>query len=156
LRFKVSEAVNNKYFDIERSADGNSFAKIGTVDARPGTTSTYTFNDHNPTLQGINYYRIKQVDKDGTFSYSVVRSVSFGSTGKNLVSPNPARDFINAFSNEDNTKVYLYDASGKRMSVNTITKGSVRIDMSKLPNGMYNVVFEKDGKKTGVEKIVKQ
>ena len=39
------------------------------------------------------------------------------------------------------------------MSVNTINKGSVKIDLAKMPNGIYNVVFEKNGVKTGVQKL---
>ena len=156
LRWKVSEAINNKYFEVERSINGTSFTKIGTVDARPGSTGTYIFNDHSPYMQSVNYYRIKQVDNDGKFSYSVIRSVSFDGKNKITVSPNPARDFINVYASGDDMKAYLCDASGKRLSSYALNKGSVRIDISKLPIGTYTVVFEKNGTTTDVQKVVKQ
>jgi len=156
LRWKVSEAVNNNYFEVQHSLDGSTFITIGKVDARNGSSATYIFNDHNPSMNGINYYRIKEVDRDGKFFYSVIQSVNFSGSGKFTVSPNPAKDFINVYSSQENTKIYLFDASGKRMSVSTVNKGSVRIDLSKLPKGVYNVVFEKDGIKTDVQKVVIQ
>jgi hypothetical protein len=156
LRWKVSEAVNNDHFDVERSLDGTYFMKIGTVDARKGSSSTYILNDQSPSMDAVNYYQIKQVDKDGKFSYSVVRSVYFGVQGKYSVSPNPARNFVNAYASEEKTKVYLVNAAGNRLSVNSITKGSARIDLSSLPPGVYNVVFENDGVISSVQKVVKQ
>jgi hypothetical protein len=48
------------------------------------------------------------------------------------------------------------NAAGNRLSVNSITKGSARIDLSSLPPGVYNVVFENDGVISSVQKVVKQ
>jgi hypothetical protein len=156
LRWKVSEAVNNKYFDVERSNDGQTFSKIGSVDAISGDAGAYILNDPAPSIDATNYYRIKQVDKDGKYSYSVIRSVFFGVTGKYSVSPNPAKDFINVFSSEDNTKVYIVNSAGTRLSTAVVPKGTARIDLSSLPAGAYTIVFENEGVISSVQKVVKQ
>jgi hypothetical protein len=77
LIWSTSLELNNSHFVIERSADGNIFEAIGSQRGMGTTaqTSNYLFTDEKP-LAGINYYRIKQVDFDGAFSYSDVREVS--------------------------------------------------------------------------------
>ena len=91
LSFSTALERDNDYFSIERSADASRFTEIGQV---PGAGDSnvpkdYTFTDEQP-LPGKNYYRLRQVDFDGTFSYSNVVSVDFGSKGGLMLSPVPA------------------------------------------------------------------
>lgn len=72
LQWKVANETLFDYYQVERSLDGRSFTSIGNV---PGTgQDQYEFVDPFP-LPGINYYRIRMVDRDGSFSYSKVVSV---------------------------------------------------------------------------------
>ena len=71
INWTTKNEVNNHFFTIERSKDGMSWLEIGTIGGS-GTSqieNVYEFWDPNP-LNGISYYRIKQVDFDHTFSYS--------------------------------------------------------------------------------------
>lgn len=73
--------TNNDYFIVERSADARFFEEIGKVNGA-GTshhTNHYTFTDQKP-LPGVSYYRLKQTDFDGHYSYSDIKAVSFTET----------------------------------------------------------------------------
>jgi len=83
LEWNTATETNNFGFDIERSADGSDFNKIGFVGGR-GTTTTsqnYQFVDKDIAV-GVNYYRLKQIDLDGAFEYSHVIEVAVGGPKK--------------------------------------------------------------------------
>lgn len=96
LSFSTASERNNERFEIERSADGRRFEVIGTVKGAGDSQETlhYQFSDLQP-LRGLNYYRLKQVDTDGAFSYSPVVSVQFGTTNGLSVFPTPATETMN-------------------------------------------------------------
>ena len=91
LTWATTSEINNAFFEVQRSVDGREFKKIGQV-AGNGTTfatSRYSFFDESPVE--TNYYRLRQVDIDGTDSHSILRFVSFDeeTDSKQLVYPNP-------------------------------------------------------------------
>jgi len=92
LEWKVTESDIYKY-EIERSADGRTFVKIGEVMATGRTGMlTYTFLDANP-FAGSNFYRIKIIEVAATSKYTNIVKVSLGSTGSMLtIYPNPVRE----------------------------------------------------------------
>ena len=99
------------YFEIERSNDGNQFTVLGKLPQM----SAFRFVDKSPR-SGNNFYRIKQVDKDGTVSYSKIINVYIESTIKVSVYPNPVNDqlIINIGSrNAQNYKIQVTDMQGK-------------------------------------------
>lgn len=95
LSFATATERNNAWFLIERSADGRVFTEIGKVKGagNASTLQQYEFTDLRP-LQGTSYYRLKQVDFDGQFSYSDLRSVVIGRANALTVSPSPAKDAV--------------------------------------------------------------
>jgi hypothetical protein len=111
LSFTTATEKNNDYFAIERSSDGRTFTQIGAIKGA-GTTLTpqdYTYTDEKP-LRGINFYRLKQVDFDGQFSYSPVVSVVFGKVGNVVLYPTPTTSTMNvrleeAFQTEANWQI---------------------------------------------------
>lgn len=96
LKWVTLSEVNNNYFDLERSVNGNDFIKIASMEGS-GTTSsvsTYLFRDYGIEEQYY-YYRLKQVDFDGAFAYSnviLVKRESEANDFINAVIPNP---FVN-------------------------------------------------------------
>jgi hypothetical protein len=78
LSWATTEEVNSEKFVIERSADARNWKSIGQRAAMGESTalSNYTFPDQAP-LPGANYYRLKVVDSDGTFVYSVIKNLNF-------------------------------------------------------------------------------
>lgn len=86
LSWKTASEKNNDYFVIERTFDNNNFELIGSVLSvgNSNTIQNYTLIDSNP-FRGINYYRLKQVDNDGEFTFSKLISID-NTDGKTIVS----------------------------------------------------------------------
>ena len=149
LNWVTATEINNKYFNIERSRDGKNFETIGTVDGAGNHQGylNYDYTDYSsPT--GIVYYRLKQVDVDGTAAYSAIRVVSILSSEQVIVYPAPAHtgeDIHVVIANQtDDTPVTieLMDMLGK--SVLTYTgAGSSHVLQALLAKGIYLVVVRK-------------
>ena len=146
-----------KAFDIEKSVDGVSFAKIGTV-AYSNGVSKYHFTDNDVTAQ--NYYRVKLVDLNGKglFSNTVVkRSVVKSSV---QVYPNPVVSEANVeFAKAGKYNVSLLDLAGKTLQSNTqeITNGAVvKINRKSAVSGTYiiRVVNVNDVTDTKIFKVI--
>ena len=143
LNWNTSSEVNNAGFDIERSADGRNFSKIGIVysKAANGNSSeklAYSYVDAAP-LAGTNYYRLRQVDRDGKSEYSKIEQVIFGSGSAVKVYPNPATSIVKVEAPEG-SKIAVYNMVGQR--VNVAASGSGRlttIDVSALSAGNYTI-----------------
>jgi len=161
----------NDHFEVERSFDQVNFRTVGMVLGAQSATSLgkqYSFKDNSSDLNGkkIVYYRLKQVDGTGKFTYSVVRMVRFTTDTKAFVqvSPNPYMDNLNVnFTSEINGKaeVKLINTSGqvtvKKQS--QVVKGNNNIqllNLNSLATGLYIVDIMVDGKVIDRQKIVKQ
>lgn len=143
LSWVTSTERNTSRFDLERSEDGYYFRKIGSVSANGNSSIlvNYSFDDLTP-VNGLNYYRLKQIDKDGNFIYSDVRIVNYGSTANGLnVYPNPAYYQILLNVNSDiNTPVFItiFDIQGKKVKDLHLSSGlNVEINVSDLKRGIY-------------------
>ena len=116
----VSE-TNNAYFTVERSGDGKDFYEIGVLPGAGNSTSErhYSFTDEQPT-NGINYYRIRQIDFDGKYSYSHVESVRFSNSIADIefISPNPVHRFssITLDDQNDMSAVRIFNSQGMELS----------------------------------------
>jgi hypothetical protein len=157
LRWEVANEINNSYYEVERSLGNGTYIKIGTIAAQGGFgTNAYQFVDVNPTLNGSNFYRIKQVDKDGRYSYTPIRLIKFDTKNIFIVTPNPATNFINIYTSERGLRINLFDGNGKKVASNVMSSGSLQFNLSGLSKGIYMVVAEKDGVRVQTTRIVKQ
>lgn len=157
LRWHVSNEVNTDRYEIEQSLNGTAFTNIGSVRSKGGDgTNTYEFTDLNPSRQKNNFYRIRQVDKDGRYTYSVIRLVKFTSQTLITVTPNPASNFIKVYTTQMPLSVHLYDAGGRKMTSQVITNGAGEINISRFNRGSYILVAESNGVRIETKKIVKQ
>jgi protocatechuate 3,4-dioxygenase beta subunit len=87
LWWATTNEVNADYFDIEKSADGISFSSVGTVNAKNTiSTNNYTFTDSN-TINGTSFFRLKMIDKDGSYKYSTVVALNNKLTQPLAVNP---------------------------------------------------------------------
>jgi hypothetical protein len=117
LQWKVGEEANVDLYEVERSADGLRFAQIGVIDSRQSVGfSQYTFEDKLPLLQD-NFYRIKAVETEGTYSFSSIQKVNFGRKALINVLPNPIQGSLLRLQTVDlvpgHYQIVLYDISGK-------------------------------------------
>lgn len=144
-KWTTATEINNNFFAVERSKEGIDFEQIGTVQGggNSNITLNYVFYDEHP-FAGLSYYRLRQVDTDGKYSYSEIRSVYIGTFDLISIFPNPSKDFIQyvVASEEGGTiKVQIVDALGKEIlnKVEKIEKGTVKMKLrtANLSNGNY-------------------
>lgn len=161
LNWTTASELNNAEFEIQRSADGQAFESIGST---PGSGTTqlpqaYTYSDWDP-IPDRNYYRLKQVDFDGQFTYSPIVEASISDLGIPILtlSPNPATDEVNlnwgtAYSF---ATLSVYDALGRlhiRKEANQ--QAYTRLDISRLTPGMYTVALNV-GQESAVKRLLVQ
>jgi hypothetical protein len=135
--------MNTRSFIIQRSNDGSSWSDLSTTPAtgNSSTVKNYSSTDNSP-LSGFNYYRLKQVNEDGTFTFSATRKVLFSTNYKVLVTPNPAKDFINVYvskNNNSNTLVKVMDVNGKVLHSESSALSTISISTNGMAKGVYYV-----------------
>lgn len=145
LFWETATEKNNDYFQIERSADAELWENIGQVNGAGNSLNRkqYHFIDAQPLI-GTSYYRLKQVDFDGSSSRSAMRSVQFeGIQDQELnVYPNPTQGWLHIRSKVLKPKdLWFYDHLGKEISsscplVSESPQGLV-FDLSGLEKGVY-------------------
>jgi uncharacterized repeat protein (TIGR03803 family) len=150
LTWKTAQEQKSDRFEIERSADGNSYHSIGTVAASGNTAivTTYSFTDHQP-VDGINYYRLRQVDIDGLFAYSKTVSADFGRSGKLTVFPNPASDRLHVRWPQDGnfTQIRIVNSAGQVVIQKNVNSSTPELNLEGLPKGWYTLqLIGKDDK----------
>jgi len=140
LEWKVNEAINTSHFEIERT-DNSDFTKIGRVESINDLgILEYEFTDIQP-LDGLNYYRLKQVDIDGEFKYSPIRSLNFDSRQSIVVYPNPSINEVRVDGILGADASYLiYDATN-RLVMRGNLEANTSIDVSDLLPGAYHFVL---------------
>jgi hypothetical protein len=147
LRWSVeNEDANTAYYEVQKSSNGTDFSSVTTVSAIRNGLSANTYSSSVDNLSaGLVYFRVKQVDKDGKFVFTQVKTVKID--GKNLTAvPNPVKTSTTlSFELEENAAVILavVDASGKQVYSSQVQgrKGAntTRIDMSKFATGNYTL-----------------
>ncbi|MFT3911970.1 MAG: T9SS type A sorting domain-containing protein [Ferruginibacter sp.] len=156
LNWQTSSEQNSARFDIERSIDAIRFEKIGSVKAAGNSSSqiNYSFIDHAPK-NGINYYRLREVDLDGHAQYSELRKATFNEV--------PALTLYNNFSNGQPVKVNVnvfpsvltvFNASGKKVKETDLTANQYYLPVIDFANGVYIAVLNNGGKVLAVEQFV--
>ena len=140
INWKTATEINTANFLIQHGTDGNSYTDIGDLNAKGSGANSYSFTDNCP-LNGINYYRLQSIDKDGSSSYSKVVSVNFGDNQSFSISPNPAKDFATiSFSKTiDKAKIAVYDITGKQVIIKSLSGNliSYRLNTQSLKSGLY-------------------
>ncbi len=120
LQWTTATEISNDYFTLQRSRNGKDFEWLVDIDAA-GTSyenKKYDFVDREP-FEGINYYRLKQMDFDQSYTYSKIISVVKEEEVQFSIYPNPTQDktiFI-SFGGElpELVSVYIYDAAGREV-----------------------------------------
>lgn len=160
LEWTTADEFNNAQFEIQRSQGADDvFRTIGIVDAKavPASINTYSFLD-DKARPGKNHYRLKQVDKDGRFQYSSIKTVTFKTDGWAVdVWPNPAQDilYIKLHQVDQNGQIDLVDMSGRNVYSKSFDQGLQyhEILLGKINAGVYLLVVN-SGDSRHVQKIV--
>ncbi len=150
LQWTTASEINNDYFTLERSSNnGRSWEIIGQLNGAGNSTQelNYSYVDYAPRA-GQNFYRLKQTDFDGVYSYSNIRWLEFDDELENFIQlyPNPAKELITVeYKGAGVGQFRIYDASGREVSewVETISNeeyfNRIRLDISNLKKGIYTI-----------------
>jgi hypothetical protein len=146
LQWETENAVNNDRFEIERSTDGTRFSVIGTLQDAYGNgqlavSAAYTFTDVNPS-KGDDYYRIRQVDKDGSYTWSAILRLSLNNPSTALhLQTNPVTDEATLVNNDLLLiqRMQVMDISGRVLLDQAVYSNNslLKINTRRLGPGYY-------------------
>jgi Zn-dependent metalloprotease len=148
LSWATTSEVNNDYFVVEHSTNARTFDALGTVSGigNSKVTNSYKFLD-NKFSKGVNYYRLKQVDKDGTTSYSKMISVDALNEKALKFFPNPVLSVLSMELPDltsETLNLRIINTAGQeiiRKDKIQTRNGVLTYDVSKLSTGIYQVVL---------------
>ncbi|MFT3911098.1 MAG: T9SS type A sorting domain-containing protein [Ferruginibacter sp.] len=142
LNWTTEQEINSKTFVVERSTDQHKWTEIARLNASGNSSQkiNYTAADFNPA-KGVNYYRLKQIDLDGKFNYSEIRSVYFGNDVNVVLVPNPASDKVTVYlpDNSAMSTIQVFNANGQLMKTISSADESVQINLAGFSRGMYTI-----------------
>ena len=149
LNWITATELNNSGFEIEKSTDNTSWNKIGFVNGNGTSTEVhnYNFTDQNPFV-GTSYYRLKQIDLDGTSEYSNIVEVIYGtvtdySLEQNYPNPfNPSTTIKYSIKEKSSVELKIFDLLGSEIALlvneeKTAGNYDVSFDASSLSSGVY-------------------
>jgi hypothetical protein len=157
LTWATTNEIQNKGFDIESSKDGVRFDKIGFVDGK-GTSSQvqhYRFEDSSPleSSDKVVYYRLKQLDFDGSFEYSKIISIHINGKNTAGVFPNPGKDIftLTGIKDIEDETFTIMNSLGQTWPI--VIQHNGQFDLSPFPSGIYYLRIVKSRQ---VMKLVKE
>ncbi len=165
LTWVTASETNNGYFDIEKSIDGQVFESIGSVNGADTSDKTQTYFFRDETLTQLSYYRLIQVDLNGTSTKSnIISVVSKKSITEISVYPNPAKNTIAVScslpvnSKVANYKLYFYNSVGVILKTETVENAGYNTfvntqDISALPSGNYFVRVIANGMSDAIQRF---
>lgn len=160
LNWKTAQEVNNKQFIVYRKGAEGEFTTIGTKQGA-GTVATpqsYVFYDNSP-LNGINYYKLVQVDNDGKTTDLGIKTLTLNLTPYTVsLYPNPTTNQVNiSFTQGTFHSAKLVNVNGQVLQTATIgkTQQTVTFSLSNYPNGLYFIQLQ-GNRQNSVQKVIKQ
>lgn len=144
-QWETATEINSAFFLVEKSQDGELYSAFAKVDAAGNSDELQSYDawDNEPFM-GLSYYRIKQVDTDGTHSYSNMVSVMFTSEGSLMVFPNPASDrvFLDYESPRSGpVEINLLDINGRHVLTQNLElnagRNRIPMDIGHVSEGVY-------------------
>ena len=156
LTWETVSELNNNYFTIERSRNGETYHTVTTVNGVGTTNSSteYQWIDHN-FLPGTTYYRLSQTDFDGTTTLLSTRAINCNEDIELILYPNPAENELQIVSKYGGT-VTLVDAAGKLVLEHTFTPDSNHVKLNQVSKGLYIAIVVLDDGTQAIRRLVKR
>lgn len=152
LNWVTENELNFSRYEVEKSVDGTNYKSIAILNTNGNALqNNYNTIDVNPNM-GINYYRLKMIEKNGEYSYSYVVKIDFGKKYAITMLPNPAKDYIIITGADAFMQIQIIDAAGKivkqmnkksdnRYSLNGLNKGIYFIRLSGDSDAVTNKII---------------
>ncbi|MDO7852978.1 T9SS type A sorting domain-containing protein [Hymenobacter convexus] len=143
LKWATASEKNNDRFEVEASADGRTFRRIGHVAGHGSTTQAHEYQFTDPAIvrygTSLVYYRLRQVDLDGTFAYSLVRTVAVRGLAGLALFPNPTTQAATLTGAKPGAAVTVFDAVGRLvLAIPADAAGTAQLA---LPDGFATGVY---------------
>jgi cephalosporin-C deacetylase-like acetyl esterase len=156
LTWSTNTEINNKGFDVERSADGKRWQRLDFVEGKGNSNALNTYNFTDKAPLSINYYRLRQIDSNDNFEYSNIISLYRIKNNDVLIYPNPASDILTIkMDSTDNSTIKIYDILGKIVLTDLTTTNETQLNISTLAKGNYCIEI-KNGQLITTKKFIKQ
>ena len=157
LDWTTEQETNSSHFIVQRSTDVGTWNDIARVNGAGNSAIKKQYRAYdNAPVNGNNYYRLKQVDLDGKFELSEIRTINIKTAYNVSISPNPAKDFINIYVTKDDNgllNINVIDLAGKIVRSTKSTAKSIRISTAGLAKGLYFVNI-RDNDNSYTQKII--
>jgi hypothetical protein len=142
INWTTSSEINNDYFELEKSDNGEDFEIVNTQNGAGNSNSTLHYLDYDKPKKEITYYRLKQTDFDGKYSYSDIIAVT-NSNKEFKIYPNPSNDGYVYIDNLENVhQIKVLNAKGQVLNQYTsISSNSLKINLSEFKSGLYYIVI---------------
>ncbi|HEV2482755.1 MAG TPA: T9SS type A sorting domain-containing protein [Puia sp.] len=161
LQWTAATQINTDHYDVQYSQDGSGWESIGEVKVSgdPDMAGNYNYVQYSPAT-GSAFYRIAQVNTDGSVSYTSIQRLSFGGLAGGLnFYPNPAHGQVTIASSAaatDNIKsVQLLSIDGRVLQVATGFRSGDSFDLSSYPAGVYIFAVRNNDGTTQTSKVQK-
>lgn len=159
LTWATASEDNNKGFVIEKGNDSYTWSVLAEVpSASPNGHSSkklsYKLTD-SQTLVTTTYYRLKQIDKDGTPHIYAIRSIKVRDLPITIF-PNPASSKVTIGGLNGVSTIQLFDFNGRKMRSETATADNIVMDITDFPIGIYNVIVSDDKGNVNTQKLSKK
>lgn len=154
LTWATTAETNASVFEVQQSENGKAWNKIGTVQAmgESSTLARYHFT-HDQPAGGDNFYRLKMIDLDNSYSYSRILILNFENTESVQIYPNPTTDYMKlTIGGSKIAKVQLYNTQGS-MVLETKPDSSDVINLSHLKSGSYVVKIKQVNGLTSTRRV---
>jgi len=159
LNWEVANEQETLKYELEKSLNATSFTYMGTITSRQMQQSAYTDFDHNPAT-GWNYYRLKVIDKSGSFFYSPVRPVKFDKGLEQVkIFPVPATTVVNVqlpTSYVNQSTLQVFGSDGKFIASLKPQANMVIINVQPLASGTYFIQVTRTSGEKETYRFVKQ
>ena len=151
LKWITASEINNDYFEVQRSVDALTWTVIEIVDGNGHSTNTISYNYVDEGLvEGIYYYRLKQVDFDGSFEYSETKSITIEGSSTNAkltISPNPVSSsgylHVTGLNNEV-FELRILSSKGQVIYENLQNGKIIELSKLSLKSGMYFIEIKNE------------
>jgi len=157
--WQTASEVNNSHFEVERSEQGLHFEYVGQTPGNGNTTTpqNYDFTDADP-YEGYSFYRLKQVDFDGSHEFSDVQQVYIERESGLVVYPNPTQEIVHLTipSTIEVNQYQIVDMNGRQHLAGDYEHGELSIDVGELAAGMYIINLKSNEQSVRQIKFVKQ
>lgn len=159
LQWTTAKEINSVNFIVEKSIDGITFRELGIVKAAGNSEVVhhYNFTDYLPA-QGMNYYRLKQIDIDGKFVYSNIISIAVSKMDAIKIYPNPAKDeFYLSCSELNNAELSIFNSLGQVVKkISKLAGSHLKIEINNMPSGVYYMLLNNNNKQTGANFVIEK